>query len=127
MLFNLCSFLKQKQQARGWSMVERLRVISNVIAEVRSQKSEVRSQKSEVRSQKSNSCAYLGLRLLSCPRLPWRLLEFEIPSPSIIKLQPTLQRTPGQKPPPTLQPPTLANRPRDRVQPSNPSTSNLGQ
>ncbi|NEO21507.1 MAG: hypothetical protein F6J94_23770 [Moorea sp. SIO1F2] len=53
MLFNLCSFLKQKQQARGWSMVERLSVISNVIAEVRSQKSEVRSQKSEVRSQKS--------------------------------------------------------------------------
>ncbi|NEO05790.1 MULTISPECIES: hypothetical protein [unclassified Moorena] len=46
----------------------------SAIAEVRSQKSEVRSQKSEVRSQKSNSCAYLGLRLLSCPRLPWRLL-----------------------------------------------------
>ncbi|WP_293117852.1 hypothetical protein [Moorena sp. SIO4G3] len=29
-----------------------------------------RSQKSEVRSQKSNSCAYLGLRLLSCPNCP---------------------------------------------------------
>ncbi|NEQ62401.1 MAG: hypothetical protein F6K53_35425 [Moorea sp. SIO4A1] len=55
---------------------------------------EVRSQKSEVRSQKSNSCAYLGLRLLSCPRLPWRLLYFGVTlaktnMPNLIQPSPT--------------------------------------